>query len=370
MGPLAGVKVVEVGGLGPGPFAGMLLADLGAEVVVAHRQGQAPGGFGPLDRGKRFVGVDLKDPDGLEVLLRLADGADVLVEPFRPGVAARLGFGPEVACARNPGLVYVHLTGYGQDGPLASAAGHDIDYLAVSGTLDPLGRAGGPPTPPINVLGDFAGGGAFAVIGVLAALHERASSGRGQVIDAAMVDGAAVLLAPFFTGRIGGGWGPRGTNMLDGAAPFYDSYRCADDAWLAIGALEPQFYVALLRGLGLDDEDPADQHDQSRWPALRERIATVVATRTRDEWVEAFADLDACVAPVLTPAEAAAHPHAVARAAFRTDAGGTPEPAPAPRFSRTPAEVGSPTPGPAAALAAFGIPTDEAAALVDAGTVT
>lgn len=370
MGPLAGIKVVEVGGLGPGPFAGMLLADLGAEVVQVHRRSAAPGGLGPLDRGKRFVGVDLKDPAGLEVVLRLADAADVLIEPFRPGVGARLGLGPEVVCARNPRLVYVHLTGYGQEGPLASAAGHDIDYLAVSGTLDPLGRADGPPTAPINVLGDFAGGGSFAVIGVLAALQERTQSGKGQVIDAAMVDGAAVLMAPFFTGRIGGGWGPRGTNLLDGAAPFYDSYRCADDSWLAIGALEPQFYAALLEGLGLDEEDPAAQHDQRRWPALREKIGDAVATRTRDEWIAAFAGLDACVAPVLTPAEAVAHPHAVARNAFVTDDGGTPEPAPAPRFSRTPAQVGRPDPVAEAALVALGFEAAEAAALVAVGTVT
>jgi len=369
MGPLAGVKVIEMAGLGPGPFAGMVLADLGAEVVHIGRPGATFGEMGALERGKRSVGLDLKDPAALDVLLQLVDGADVLIDVYRPGVAERLGFGPEACAARNPGLVYVRLTGYGQDGPWAQKAGHDIDYLALSGTLEPLGPADGPPAPPINVLADFAGGATFAVVGALAALHERATSGRGQVVDAAMVDGAAMLLAPFFAGRAGGGWGPRGTNLLDGAAPFYGSYACADGAWLAVGALEPQFYAALVEGLGLD-EDPTAQYDQEGWPALRERMAAAVATRTRDEWVAVFADRDACVAPVLTPVEAVDHPHAVARDAFRTPTPGRPEPNPAPRFDRTLAAVRDRAPDPAGVLADFGLDPAAAAALLAAGTVT
>ena len=334
-GPLSGVRVVELGGLGPGPFAGMLLADLGADVLVVERVGvPSAAALGALSRGKRAVGVDLKSPAGLDVLLRLADGADVLVDVYRPGVAERLGFGPDVCCARNDRLVYGRLTGFGQSGPWADRAGHDLGYLALAGALEPLGRADGPPTAPINVLADFAGGGELLVVGVLAALVERATSGRGQVVDAAMVDGAALLLAPFYAGRVNGGWGPRGTNLLDGGAPFYDVYECADGRWLAVAALEPQFFTALVEGLALD-VDVSTQYDESTWPDLRARIGSVVATRRRDEWVAVFDGLDACVAPVLAPDEAASHPHHVARRSFlwRDD---LPAPAPAPRFDRTP----------------------------------
>jgi alpha-methylacyl-CoA racemase len=337
-GPLAGVKVIEMVGLGPGPFAGMLLADMGADVLAVDRPVSVSSAGGALMRGKRTMAIDLKAPGGLDELLALVDEADVLVEPFRPGVAERLGWGPEVCLVRNPRLVFVRLTGYGQDGPWAQKAGHDLDYLALSGTLEPLGRAGGPPTAPINVLGDFAGGGMLAAYGAVLALYERERSGKGQVVDAAMIDGAALLMAPFFAGRATGGWGPRGTNLLDGGSPFYDVYECADGEWLAVGALEPQFYADLLKGLGLDD-DPADQFDQSRWPSLRERIAATVRTRTRDGWVEHFEPLEACIAPALRPEEAPSHPHAVARAMFVTDPDGRPEPAPAPRFSRTPGSV-------------------------------
>jgi alpha-methylacyl-CoA racemase len=342
-GPLDGVRVLELVGLGPGPFAGMLLADMGADVLCVDRPVSVSSAAGALTRGKRSVAIDLKAPGGLDALLALADRADVLIDVFRPGVAERLGFGPDVCAGRNPRLVYVRLTGFGQDGPWASKAGHDLDFLALAGALEPLGRADGPPTAPINVLGDFAGGGLLAAYGAVMALYERERSGRGQVVDAAMIDGAAILLAPFYAGRAAGGWGPRGTNLLDGGAPFYDSYECADGGWLAIGALEPQFYADLLKGLGFDD-DPAEQFDQSRWPSLRERIAATVRTRTRDEWVEIFEPLEACVAPALRPDEAPAHPHAVARAMFRTDADGRPEPAPAPRFSRTPGAVTEPDP--------------------------
>ena len=365
-GPLAGIRVVEVGGLGPGPFAGMLLADLGADVLVIDRAGgRSADGLGALARGKRHVGVDLKAPAGLDLLLRLVDGADVLVDVFRPGVAERLGFGPDVCLGRNPRLVYGRLTGFGQDGPWAHRAGHDLGYLALAGALEPLGRADGPPTAPINVLADFAGGGELLVVGVLAALVERATSGRGQVVDAAMVDGAALLLAPFYAGRTNGAWGPRGTNLLDGAAPFYDCYECVDGRWLAIAALEPQFFAALVTGLGID-VDPTTQYDESTWPSLRRSIGAAVAARTRDEWAAAFEGVDACVEPVLAPEEAPSHPHHVARRSF-VERAGLPEPAPAPRFDRTP-----PAPPPDIdvgpdALLAWGFSEEELADLVDAG---
>ena len=370
-GPLAGIRVVEVGGLGPGPFAGMLLADLGADVLVVDRAGgNAAAGLGALGRGKRYVGIDLKAPAGVDALLRLVDGADVLIDVFRPGVAERLGFGPDVCTARNPRLVYGRLTGFGQDGPWASRAGHDLGYLALAGALEPLGRADGPPTAPINVLADFAGGGELLVVGVLAALVERSTSGKGQVVDAAMVDGAALLLAPFYAGRANGGWGPRGTNILDGAAPFYDVYPCADGRWLAVAALEPQFFAALLDGLGLTDHiDASTQYDQSTWPMLRRRIAAAITTRTRDEWAVEFERFDACVEPVLAPDEAPAHPHHVARSTF-VDRDGLPEPAPAPRFDRTPPTTPpSPVLTPSA-LTGWGFDDDEVAELVAAGIVT
>jgi alpha-methylacyl-CoA racemase len=330
-GPLSGVRVVELVGLGPGPFAGMLLADLGADVVRVDRPGGEPA-RGALARGKRTLVADLKTPEGVDVVLALADAADVLIDVFRPGVAERLGIGPDVVRARNRRLVYARLTGYGQDGPWAQKAGHDLDYLALAGALEPIGPPD-KPVAPINLLADFAGGGMLLALGVAAALHDRATTGEGQVVDAAMIDGAALLLAPFYAGRARGGWGPRGTNHLDGAAHFYDTYPCADGRWLAVAAIEPQFYAALLKGLELDDEDPAEQWDRARWPAKKQRFARVIATRTRDEWVHVFGDLDACVAPALDPVEATTHPHAVARGAFYTDADGSPQPSPAPRFS-------------------------------------
>ena len=356
-GPLSGIRVLEMVGLGPGPFAGMLLADMGADVLCVDRPVSVSSAGGALTRGKRGVAVDLKAPGGVDALLALADRADVLIDVFRPGVAERLGFGPEVCCARNERLVYVRLTGFGQDGPWAQKAGHDIDFLALAGALEPLGRAGAPPSAPINVLGDFAGGGLLAAYGAAMALFERERSGQGQVIDAAMMDGAALLLAPFYAARSMGGWGPRGTNMLDGGAPFYDTYECADGGWLSLGAIEPQFYADLLKGLGFDD-DPAAQHDQSGWPSLRERITSTIRTKTRDEWVAVFDPLEACVAPALAPEEAPSHPHAVARSMFRTDGAGRPEPAPAPRFSRTPGAIGSPSQDARTALEDWGVPED------------
>ena len=339
-GPLAGVSVVEMVGLGPGPFAGMLLADMGADVLRIARPGAEADALGALDRGKRTIALDLKDPAGVSSALSLLDDADVLIDVFRPGVLERLGLGPDVVCARYPRLIYGRLTGYGQTGPWADRAGHDIDYLALAGALEPLGRAGGPPTPPINVLADFAGGGLTLVMGVCAALYEREHSGRGQVIDAAMIDGAAQLMAPFYAGRASGGWGPRGTNFLDGAAPFYDTYECADGRWLSVGAIEPQFYEAFVSGLGVG-LDPAAQWSRDRWPEDKARIAARIRELPRDEWCSIFEGTDACVAPALAPDEAPSHPHAVARGAFVRDASGYPQPAPAPRFSRTPT---TPTP--------------------------
>nr|WP_221377370.1 CaiB/BaiF CoA-transferase family protein [Actinoplanes polyasparticus] len=339
---LQGVRVVELAGLAPGPFGCMILADLGADVVRVDRPGGPLLPDGPLDRGRRTVTLDLKNEAGRAELMRLVEQADVLVEGYRPGVAERLGFGPAECRKVNPGLVYARMTGWGQDGPLAERAGHDIDYIAVAGALEPLGRAGQRPHAPINLLGDFAGGGMLLAVGVLAALLERTRSGLGQVVDAAMVDGSA-LLTTFLHGMIGGGaWpGGRGANLLDGGAPFYDTYEAADGGFMAVGALEPHFYQALLNGLGLQDEELPGQDDQSGWPELRDRFASRFASRSRDEWTQVFAGLDACVAPVLSPAEAPVHPHNRARRTF-IDVAGVTQPAPAPRFGRTPAREPQP----------------------------
>jgi alpha-methylacyl-CoA racemase len=297
---------------------------------------------GPLDRGRRTVTLDLKSPSGVASLLSLVSRADVLVEGFRPGVAERLGFGPSVCSSFNPGLVYARITGWGQDGPLAQRAGHDIDYIAVSGALSPLGVSGSPPPAPLNYLADFAGGGMLLAVGVLAALVERARSGRGQVVDAAMVDGAGLLTA-FLHGAVASGlWpGRRGSNLLDGGAPFYDTYATADGGYVAVGAIEPQFYAALLAGLGLDPAALPAQHDMSGWPLLRKSFAAAFASRSRDEWAAVFSGVDACVAPVLSPSEAPSSPQAQARGSF-VSVDGLVQPAPAPRFSRTPAAAPEP----------------------------
>ena len=374
-GPLTGTRAVELVGLGPGPFCGMVLADLGADLLRVDRVDAARAVdrrrpvTNAMHRSKRAIGLDLKAADGVETLLRLVEHADVFFEVFRPGVAERLGFGPDVCRRRNPRLVYGRLTGWGQAGPLAGSAGHDIDYLAVAGALEPLGRAGEPPTPPINVLGDFAGGGLLLALGLAAALFERERSGRGQVVDAAMVDGAALLLTPFYAARASGAWGPRGTNLLDTGAPFYDVYETADHGWLAVGAIEEPFYAALLDGLGLADAGLPAQMDRDGWPVLRARFTAVIRTRTRDEWVERFAGLDACVAPVLTPVEAPQHPQSRARDAFLT-LSGVPQPAPAPRFSRSTLAAPRPPEHPGSsttdALAGWGFDAAEVAKLRDA----
>jgi alpha-methylacyl-CoA racemase len=377
MGPLDGVRVIEIASLAPGPFGCMILSDLGADVLRVDRADRCGPGTAalpdPLSRGRRSVGINLKDTDGIELLLRLIESADVLVEGFRPGVAERLGFGPEVCAARNPRLVYGRMTGWGQHGPLAPTAGHDIDYIAISGALSLVGRAGEPPVPPVNLLGDFGGGGMLLALGVLAALLERERSGLGQVVDAAMVDGSALLTSFVYGLRALGRWqDARGVNLLDGGAPYYDTYQTADGGYVAVGALEPQFYAALLSGLGLTAADLPHQDDRAGWPVLRARFAEVFAGRTRDEWAAVFEGSDGCVAPVLSAAEAAWHPHNTARGTF-TDVGGVVQPAPAPRFGRTAADAPSPPPRPGAdtdaVLAELGHTPAQIAALRASGTV-
>jgi alpha-methylacyl-CoA racemase len=351
VGPLTGVRVVELAGIGPGPFCGMLLADLGAEVIRVDRPGGPPSPV-PVDkdvtsRGKRRIVVDLKHPRGAEVVLRLAQRSDALIEPYRPGVAERLGVGPAACWARNPRLVYGRMTGWGQDGPIARSAGHDIAYIAVTGALHAIGRAGGPPQVPVNYLGDFGGGSMFLALGLVAGLLEARQTGRGRVVDAAIVDGAAVLQAMTYGLLADGLWtDERGVNRLDTGTPFYDVYETADGRHMAVGALEPQFYARFTELLfapeGVPDDLPG-QEDRARWPEMRERFAARFASRTQQEWTKIFDGTDACVAPVLTMTEAPRHPHLAARGTY-TELDGVVQPAPAPRFSG--AE------GPAAALAA------------------
>jgi alpha-methylacyl-CoA racemase len=364
--------VIEIAGIGPGPFAAMLLADLGAEVLRVDRVESVGAGWGDptldfLGRGRRSAAVNLKHPDGVAAVLRLVERADALVEGFRPGVMERLGLGPEVCCARNPRLVYGRMTGFGQDGPLARAAGHDINYIALAGALHPIGRRGGPPTPPLNLVGDFGGGGMLLVLGILAALVERQRSGLGQVVDAAMVDGAALLMTIFHATDLAGFTTPeRGTNMLDSGAHFYDAYETADGEWISIGSIEPQFYAELLAKLGLDPAAYSPQMDRARWPAWKDELAGVFRTRTRAEWCALLEGTDVCFAPVLSIAESRAHPHNRARGTF-VDVAGKPQPGPAPRFDRTPAQIARP-PARAGehtdtALADWGFAPDELARL-------
>ena len=377
MGPLDGINVIEIASLAPAPFGCMILSDLGADVLRVERpeacRPSAPAPVDPLTRGRHSIGINLKSAAGVGLLLRLVESADVLVEGFRPGVTERLGFGPRACAERNPGLVYGRMTGWGQEGPLAPTAGHDIAYIAISGALHPIGRAGERPVPPLNLVGDFGGGGMLLALGILAALVERQRSGLGQVVDAAMVDGSALLTSFIYGLRARGGWrDERGVNLLDGGAPFYDTYATADGKHVAVGALEPQFYAALLAGLGLADAGLPAQLDVAGWPVLRERFAAVFASRTRDEWAAQFAGTDACVSPVLSPAEAAGHPHNLARGVF-TDVGGITQPAPAPRFGRTAAGQPEPPRRPGAdtdaVLGDLGIDAAGIASLREAGVV-
>ena len=379
-GPLTGIKVIELAGLGPGPYACMLLADAGADVIRLER---APAGGalwmgGPywdlLNRSRPSVGVDLKRPEAVALFMDLVDQADILIEGFRPGVAERLGLGPEQCWARNPKLVYGRMTGWGQDGPLASTAGHDIDYIAISGALGLMGRAGERPAPPLNLVGDFGGGGMMLAFGVLAAVLEAQRSGQGQVVDAAMTDGSASLITMMFAFRLLGNWKEeRGVNMLDTGAPYYEVYETADGRYFAVGAIERQFYAELLKGLGLDGEDLPDPSDRDRWPEMKERFAQVFSTKTRDEWAAIFDGTDACAAPVLTAWEAHEHPHNQARGTY-VEVDGVVQPGPAPRFSRTPSVVSRPPSPPGAdtaeALSAWGVDDEAIARLQEAGAIS
>ncbi|MCX5402088.1 CaiB/BaiF CoA-transferase family protein [Streptomyces sp. NBC_00102] len=339
-GPLDGVRVLELAGIGPGPFAAMLLADLGADVVRVDRPGPSPLGGDPArdvtNRNKRSVLIDLKSPEGPETVRALAARAEILVEGYRPGVAERLGVGPDECLAVNPALVYGRMTGWGQHGPLAARAGHDIGYIATAGTLSMIGTPDGPPALPANLLGDYAGGSLYLTTGVLAALLTARATGRGQVVDAAIVDGAAHLTAMFWGMLAEGTWqDARGRNPLDGGSPFYGVYETADGGWMAVGALEPQFYAVFVALLGLDGEDLPDRSDPGDWPELRAAFTARFKTATREEWTAVFEGTDACVAPVLTLREAAGHPHLAGRGTY-TEAYGITQPAPAPRFSGTP----------------------------------
>jgi alpha-methylacyl-CoA racemase len=347
-GPLAGITVIEVAGIGPGPFCGMMLADMGADVIRIDRAQNVSGGdpaTPPADflaRGRRSVGVDLKSPEGVEVVLALVERADALIEGFRPGVTERLGIGPDECLARNPRLVYGRMTGWGQDGPYAHAAGHDINYISLAGALEPIGRAGEAPVPPLNLVGDFGGGGMLLAFGIACGIVEAQRSGQGQVIDAAMVDGAASLMTMTHSFRAMGIWDDkRGTNMIDTGAHFYDVYETADGQYVSIGSIEPQFYAELLRLTGLEGEELPWQHDRAQWPALKEKFAAIFRTKTRDEWCALMEGTDVCFAPVLSIPEAVEHPHNVARGTF-VEVADLKQPGPAPRFSRTPA--GLPTP--------------------------
>ncbi|OBI21456.1 carnitine dehydratase [Mycobacterium sp. E2327] len=338
-GPLDGLKVIELAGIGPGPYAAMLLADLGADVVRVERPGPPASGVPPeqdvLRRNRRSIVVDLRDPDGLRTVLSMVAKADVLLEGFRPGVTERLGLGPADCWNVNPRLVYGRMTGWGQSGPLASTAGHDIGYIALTGALASIGRTGQAPVPPVNLLGDFGGGSTFLVIGVLAAVWEACRSGHGQVVDAAIVDGASSLTALLHGLMAARQWvDRRGSNFLDGGVPWYDTYATADGQWMAVGALEPKFYAEFTRLLGLSDDVAALRDEPSEWPRLRDAISDAFAARTRADWAAVFEGTDACVAPVLSLTEAATHPHLAARDTF-IDVGGVTQPAPAPRFSRT-----------------------------------
>ncbi|EOM75271.1 CoA transferase [Rhodococcus rhodnii] len=349
-GPLSGIRVVELAGIGPGPHAATLLADLGADVVRVQRPGLIPSGEGPRDqtvRSRRIVEADLKSPDDIGSVLDLIDRADVLLEGFRPGVTERMGIGPQECLDRNPRLIYGRMTGWGQEGPLASNAGHDINYISLTGILHAIGRNGERPVPPLNMVGDFGGGSMFLVTGVLAALVERGVSGKGQVIDAAMVDGALALSHMMWSFRGTGMWSDeRGVNFLDTGAPFYEVYETSDGRYMAVGAIEPQFYALLLSGIGLDPADLPHQLDQAKWPEMKKLFADRFAQKTRDEWAEIFYGTDACVSPVLTFAEAPQDAHIAARGSL-AELDGITQHVPAPRFSRTP----SPAPQPPARTA-------------------
>lgn len=376
-GPLSGLRVVELAGLAPGPFACTVLADLGAEVVRVDRAkpGQDVLMFDndPLRRSRRSIGVDTKTPEGVELVLKLVEKADVLVEGFRPGVTERMGLGPADCHARNPRLVYGRITGWGQDGPLAPVAGHDINYVGLSGALDAIGREGERPVPPLNLIADFGGGGLLLAMGILAALYERTASGKGQVVDASMVDGSALLATSLYGLKANGGWGgERGTNMLDGGAPFYDTYETADGKYVAVGAIEMRFWTELVKILGLDGQDLPFHLDRNEWPKLRKILTEAIGKHTRDELVALAEGTDACITPVLSTEEAPSHPHNAARGTF-VEVGGVNLPAPAPKFDRTPPEMPTPPHDTGAdtdeVLSELGFDDAEIAGMRDAGVI-
>jgi alpha-methylacyl-CoA racemase len=378
-GPLSGVKVLELAGIGPGPFCGMLLADMGADVLRVDRLEASDLGL-PLDpqfdivaRGRRSIGLDLKRPQAIETALALVEKADVLIEGFRPGVTERLGLGPDACLARNPRLIYGRITGWGQDGPLAQAAGHDINYIAICGALHAIGRRAQAPVPPLNLIGDYGGGAMYLAFGIACGLVERQSSGRGQVIDAAMSDGAASLMSIFYGRMAAGAWrDERGTNAIDGGAPWYGVYETADGKYVAIGSIEGRFYAELIKRLDLDPATLPGQHERARWPELHARLRDVFKQRTRDEWCETLEGHDVCFAPVLSLTEAPSHRHNRARGTF-VERAGVIQPAPAPRFSRTPGRVerGAPRRGQGgrAALAEWGFDAASIARFCDHGAL-
>ena len=376
MGPLNGYTILELAGIGPAPMGGMILADMGAEVIRIDRASGANALVmkDVSSRGKKSVVLNLKDPAGIETLLRMVENADAIIDPYRPGVCEKLGIGPEVCLARNPKLVFARMTGWGQEGPLASAAGHDINYIAITGALYAMGRKGERPVPPLNLVGDMGGGGMLLVNGVLAALLEAANSGKGQVIDAAMVDGAAQLMWMFHGFEHIGMWDvtQRGSNLLDGGSHFYDTYECADGEYVAIGSIEPQFYALLKELAGLSEEEFGDQNNPAKWPEMKEKLAAVIAGKTQAEWCEIMEGTDVCFAPVLNLVDATKHPANVARNTY-IEVDGMIQPAPAPRFSRTPAEVrhgghdtGQDTDE---VLAAMGFAEQEIAGLKESGSI-
>jgi alpha-methylacyl-CoA racemase len=378
-GPLEGIRIVELAGLGPAPFAGMMLADAGADIIRIDRYDRAT--YPPIaephvdlmNRGRRSVAVDLKHPEGVALVVRLIEGAAGLMEGFRPGVAERLGLGPDVCLAHNPKLVYGRMTGWGQVGPMANTAGHDIDYISLAGALEPMGRAGERPFPPLNLVGDFGGGGMLLAFGMVAAIISAQRTGVGQVVDAAMVDGAASLMTMTYTLRASGIWNDeRGTNLLDTGAHFYEVYETSDGGYIGVGAIEPQFYAELIRLMGLADTEMPGQNDRPQWPAMKERFARVFATKTRKEWEEIFEGSDACAAPVLSPAEAPDHPHNRIRGTF-TEVAGVVQPSPSPRFSATPGSIRRPPPNPGQhgdeALADWGVDESDIAGLRESGAI-
>jgi alpha-methylacyl-CoA racemase len=381
-GPLTGYRIIELAGIGPGPFAAMMLSDMGAEVLRVDRtQSVSEGSYPPVadvvDRGRRSCGIDLKHPEGRDTFLRLVERADALIEGFRPGVTERLGIGPDECLARQSKLIYGRMTGWGQEGPYASAAGRDINYIALSGTLAMIGRSGEPPVPPLNLVGDFGGGGLLLAFGIVCGIVEVAQSGQGQVIDAAMVDGAALLSAMMHGLRASGTWGERGTNLLDSGAWFYEVYETSDGGYISLGPIDDRSCQEMLRLTGLaDDVDGGgqvpDQSDRAAWPSMKERMADLIKTRTRDEWCAVMEGTDACFAPVLGPEEARHHPHNRQRGTF-TEFAGVVQPAPAPRFSRTPAEIAGPPPGPGQhteeALLDWGFSADEIDRLRGVGAI-